>query len=505
MSQPLPLTRSASRLCDLLVPFRVAALPDVVLEVVSEASSTHAHTQPSRSTSQRTRPDLDDLPPAYSDEISESATTVGTGDVTTIISLETSCEDAVEVGLPGYYPTGIERYLAMANDGNADAMFIIGNMYHEAKGVSQDYKTAMELYLKAVAATNHTSALNNIAMLYQFGQGVTQDFNKTVEYYLKAVEQGYGVAQYNLGRIYISGEGGVEVDYPRVMELFRASAAQGEMYAQHNIGYMYKHGRGVDRKDYLAALFWFRKAALQGHAASLSGVLRDYNKAMEWFLKAAEQGYDKAQYSIGELYDYGEGVEKDHDKALEWYLKAAEKGHADAQCNAGNIYQHGLGVERDCVEASKWFKKSAEGGLDTLRTAAVSGTTLDVVIEDLLAGVEKTEVAQEKQGTLAGESTLTNDQALPGNITATTSSNTVYQENGSSNTSILPSGNNSKPSAYQDRTTYSLVAMTNQGDARVPISLGDMYKNGDGVEQDYQAAVEWYLKAAQQGHASRQM
>ena len=30
-------------------------------------------------------------------------------------------------------------------------------------------------------------------------------------------------------------------------------------------------------------------------------------------------------------------------------------------------------------------------------------------------------------------------------------------------------------------------------------SLGNMYENGDGVEQDYSLALKWYYKAAQQG------
>ncbi|KAI8594683.1 hypothetical protein EDD21DRAFT_421428 [Dissophora ornata] len=31
-----------------------------------------------------------------------------------------------------------------------------------------------------------------------------------------------------------------------------------------------------------------------------------------------------------------------------------------------------------------------------------------------------------------------------------------------------------------------------------------MYFNGEGVPQDYSKAMEWYLKAANQGHASAQ-
>ena len=43
-----------------------------------------------------------------------------------------------------------------------------------------------------------------------------------------------------------------------------------------------------------------------------------------------------------------------------------------------------------------------------------------------------------------------------------------------------------------------------QGDAEAQFNLGVMYKNGDGVTQDYEKAVEWYQKAADQGYASAQ-
>ena len=43
-----------------------------------------------------------------------------------------------------------------------------------------------------------------------------------------------------------------------------------------------------------------------------------------------------------------------------------------------------------------------------------------------------------------------------------------------------------------------------QGDAGAQYNLGLMYKNGEGVLQDYLRAVEWYTKAADQGNANAQ-
>ncbi|KAF9112287.1 hypothetical protein BGX30_007335, partial [Mortierella sp. GBA39] len=42
------------------------------------------------------------------------------------------------------------------------------------------------------------------------------------------------------------------------------------------------------------------------------------------------------------------------------------------------------------------------------------------------------------------------------------------------------------------------------GDKNAQVALGDMYRDGMGVPQDYQAAMDWYLKAVQQGDAAGQ-
>ena len=43
-----------------------------------------------------------------------------------------------------------------------------------------------------------------------------------------------------------------------------------------------------------------------------------------------------------------------------------------------------------------------------------------------------------------------------------------------------------------------------QGHARAKYNLGVMYYNGQGVAQDYSAAMKWFRMAADQGHAQAQ-
>ena len=50
----------------------------------------------------------------------------------------------------------------------------------------------------------------------------------------------------------------------------------------------------------------------------------------------------------------------------------------------------------------------------------------------------------------------------------------------------------------------NILELANEGDASAQCNLGLMYKNGLGVEQSYEEAVEWFQKAAEQGNANAQ-
>jgi len=69
----------------------------------------------------------------------------------------------------------------------------------------------------------------------------------------------------------------------------------------------------------------------------------------------AERGNTAAQYSLGILYQQGEGVLRDLGMAAHWYRNAAERGDPDAQLNLGLLYAQGEGLRQDYVEAYKWF------------------------------------------------------------------------------------------------------------------------------------------------------
>ena len=54
-------------------------------------------------------------------------------------------------------------------------------------------------------------------------------------------------------------------------------------------------------------------------------------------------------------------------------------------------------------------------------------------------------------------------------------------------------------SAYADKM-LELRKEANEGNAEAQFELGLMYENGRVVKRDFEKAVEWYTKSAEQGH-----
>lgn len=55
------------------------------------------------------------------------------------------------------------------------------------------------------------------------------------------------------------------------------------------------------------------------------------------------------------------------------------------------------------------------------------------------------------------------------------------------------------PSGQQVRMDPALMAKATAGDAAAQVAVGESYASGSGVPQDYNAAAEWYRKAADKG------
>ena len=123
------------------------------------------------------------------------------------------------------YDFAVRHFTLAAEQGNAEAQFILGFCYYNGEGVKQDNAEAAEWWHKA-AEQGNAHAQHNLGVCYERGMGVEQDLAEAVEWYRKAAEQGFAKAQFNLGFCYEHGRG-VEQDHAEAVKWIRKAAEQG--------------------------------------------------------------------------------------------------------------------------------------------------------------------------------------------------------------------------------------------------------------------------------------
>lgn len=89
----------------------------------------------------------------------------------------------------GHWIQAIFNLRPLAEAGDARAMLLLGNMYMEGHGVSQDTKEAFGLY-HAAAEKDNTDGMFAIATLYQTGNGVPANTPLAVGWFERAARMG---------------------------------------------------------------------------------------------------------------------------------------------------------------------------------------------------------------------------------------------------------------------------------------------------------------------------
>lgn len=133
----------------------------------------------------------------------------------------------------------------------------------------------------------------------------------------------------------------------------------------------------------------------------------DYLAAYDELRPVAEGGDPNAQFTLGFMFDYGQGVRQSTVEAIWWYRKAAEQGLAVAQFTLGSIFEAGRGTRKDPVEAYRWYSLAA--------TNLPDGEIRDTVSQrrdQIGASLSPTELA-EAQALLAGQAALPSEAETP--------------------------------------------------------------------------------------------
>ncbi|HKD09874.1 MAG TPA: tetratricopeptide repeat protein [Bryobacteraceae bacterium] len=169
----------------------------------------------------------------------------------------------------GDHTKAAKRFLPLAQNGNADAQFSLGVMYHNGYGFAKDDKEAAR-WLRLAAEQGHADGQFNLAVMYAQGHGLPQDHSEAAHWLRASARQGCAPAQFNLGISCRNGSGVPPDDYQAGCWL-KFAADQGQTQAQINLGRMYLTGKFDPAGDaldesLLQGYYWLSLAAASGNA-----------------------------------------------------------------------------------------------------------------------------------------------------------------------------------------------------------------------------------------------
>ena len=158
---------------------------------------------------------------------------------------------------------GPEKLRQAAQQGDANAAFIVATHYLNGDTTVADYAKAAFWYGKAAAAGS-APAQYRLATLYERGKGVDKNLNTALSWYERAGALGNVKAMHNAAVIAAGTDAGAP-DYVRATKWFTLAANHGLKDSQFNLAVLKERGLGA-KADTDEALFWYMAAAAQDDA-----------------------------------------------------------------------------------------------------------------------------------------------------------------------------------------------------------------------------------------------
>lgn len=221
----------------------------------------------------------------------------------------------------------------------------------------------------------------------------------------------------------------------------------------------------------MASRFTLRLLLIAGFALALPDALsleqEDISaEDLEALKKNAEKGESAAQWLLGMHYRN----QKDNEKAVQWYRMAADQGFRPAQYSMFVAYSFGMGVKVDTKEAQAWLEKARKNAKQ------------DEFLEEFLALAKTPEALKATFG-------VVQDLAASGNSFYQMALGIFYLD-----------GKGCEPDPAKGVEWLKKAA-----DGKVAFAcsyLAGLYKKGEHVEQDMQAALKWAEKGADLGEVN---
>ena len=305
--------------------------------------------------------------------------------------------------------------------------------------------------------------------------------------YEKAAKGGNGSAAERLGFILYEGNG-VTQNKEQARTYFEMALQTSDDHSEqfyYDLGMLCYDGVG-GTSDYAAAKSYFESAEIRGSAEASymlgtyyedgdKRVNRDILKAIDYYDRSARGGNIGAAERLGIIFTEDAEVEPDYSKAAVYFNQAAEGGSTYLYGNIGMIfYKGGHGVDRDLETAKAFFEQAVNNGVDW---DSVLSCLADCYMES--GEYDKAQAMVEK--VLAKSDADDSSKAR------------VYLIAGQ----LFQAGQGVDKDYNKAMEFYQ--AADNLGSKNAKAYIGDMYYKGLGVDKDYNQAFAYFDAAISNG------
>ena len=245
-----------------------------------------------------------------------------------------------------------------------------------------------ELYSKSQlekdAADGDFLAQHLMGNYYRDGRfGFPQNYAQSIVWHKKSAEAGYVWAQFFTGLKYLNGNQGVKQDYAQALSWLEKAARQNFPQAMVRVGELHEEGKGTVVNEQIA-YDWYNKAANLNEKAAfwhlgnchLQGKLGqsiDFARAKDYYEHGAALGGSRSAFSLGVMYERGQGVPLNRKQATVWYLQSVRMGHGWAYHKMAQTLEEGWSGTPSIVGAYSWYAALATnkkvGGGEASRAA----------------------------------------------------------------------------------------------------------------------------------------
>ncbi len=394
--------------------------------------------------------------------------------------VEGPAKEAMAAFEAGRHARALELARPLAEDGNSEALYLLGFAHETGQGVDASREKALEYYKKA-ADRKHKDAVYRMSFLL-LASDKAEEREKAGKALEAAVKDDPAVAGRILGEAYLRGLLTEKPDPDKAVYWWTHSADSGDIASLLLIARLYEGQFGFPEKaDAAKALEHYAKAAGLGNAGAMASLgsrylsgdekLRDEEKGRNWLKKAIAAKEYSAYLVLG---DYEENVKKDHKAALAFYDKGKDAGHLECMMRSADFYLEGKGTEKDEDRGRTLLLKAAEAGhpVANLRIAAAYFANEKISPADGLTGYA--------------------------HLLAAANAN-------------LPQAQNELGLLYLSgklgiadgpAAVAWLTRAAKGGHSQAQVNLASLYLQGaGGVEKNLQSAAELFALAANQGHA----